>query len=150
MTNAEEETLDPSDWADVEALSQRVVGDAVGYLRDIRLRPAWREMPGEVRGFFSAPLPRQPMPLDQVYRDVAENLMPYPMGNIHPRFWGWYMGAGVQWRNVLPQWDLGVDGRYYDKLSRNRIQPGDPVAVIDRPRLHFDVEGVTVYLSRHF
>ncbi len=64
--------------------------------------------------------------------------------------YGWYMGAGVQWRNVLPQWDLGVDGRYYDKLSRNRIQPGDPVAVIDRPRLHFDVEGVTVYLSRHF
>jgi hypothetical protein len=60
------------------------------------------------------------------------------------------MGAGVQWRNILPQWDLGVDGRYYDKLSRNRIQPGDPVAVIDRPRLHFDVEGVTVYLSRHF
>lgn len=64
--------------------------------------------------------------------------------------YGWYMGAGVQWRNILPQWDLGLDGRYYDKLSRNRIQPGDPVAVIDRPRLHFDVEGVTVYLSRHF
>lgn len=64
--------------------------------------------------------------------------------------YGWYMGAGVQWRNILPQWDLGLDGRYYDKLSRNRIEPGDPVAVIDRPRLHFDVEGVTLYLSRHF
>jgi hypothetical protein len=64
--------------------------------------------------------------------------------------YGWYMGAGVQWRNVLSRWDLGFDARYYDKLSRNRIAPGDPVAVIDRPRLHFDVESMTLYLSRHF
>lgn len=64
--------------------------------------------------------------------------------------YGWYMGAGLQWRDLLPQWDVGVDARYYDKLSRNRVAPGDPVPVIDRPRIHFDVEGFTVYLSRHF
>lgn len=94
MSDAEQETLDPSDWTDLEALSQRVVGDAMDHLRDIRSRPVWQEVPSEVRDFFSEPLPRQPMPLDQVYLDVAENLMPYPLGNIHPRFWGWYMGAG--------------------------------------------------------
>ncbi|UVK42786.1 aspartate aminotransferase family protein [Mesorhizobium sp. AR07] len=88
-----EETLDPSDWADVQALSHRIVDDAVGYLSDVRDRPVWREMPGEVREFFTAPLPRSPSPLAAVYGDVARNLMSYPMGNTHPRFWSWYMGS---------------------------------------------------------
>jgi aromatic-L-amino-acid decarboxylase len=88
-----EETLDPSDWTDVRALSHRIVDDAVAYLRDVRERPVWQEMPGEVREFFTAPLPRSPAPLADVYGEVARNVMPYPMGNIHPRFWSWYMGS---------------------------------------------------------
>lgn len=88
-----EETLDPADWMDVEDLSHRIMDDAIAYLRGVRDRPVWREMPPEVRAFFEAPLPRTPMPLSAVYREVAENLMPYPMGNVHPRFWSWYMGS---------------------------------------------------------
>lgn len=88
-----EETLDPADWTDVEALSHRIMDDAIAYLRGVRDRPVWREMPPEVRAFFEAPLPRAPMPLSAVYREVAEKLMPYPMGNVHPRFWSWYMGS---------------------------------------------------------
>lgn len=88
-----EETLDPLDWADMQALSHRIVDDAVGYLRDVRDRPVWREMPGEVRAFFDAPLPRSPAPIAEIYGDVARNVMAYPMGNIHPRFWSWYMGS---------------------------------------------------------
>ena len=53
----------------------------------------WQEMPAEVRATFARSLPRYPTPLDEVYRQVSENLMPYPMGNIHPRFWSWYMGS---------------------------------------------------------
>ncbi|MDX8457657.1 pyridoxal phosphate-dependent decarboxylase family protein [Mesorhizobium humile] len=92
-TIATEETLDPRDWADMQALSRRIVDDAIGYLKDVRDRPPWREMPAEVRAFFSAPLPRGPAPLADVYGDVARNVMAYPMGNIHPRFWSWYMGS---------------------------------------------------------
>ena len=88
-----EETLDPADWTDVEGLSHRIMDDAIAYLRGVRDRPVWREMPPEVRAFFDAPLPRAPMPLSAVYREVAEKLMPYPMGNVHPRFWSWYMGS---------------------------------------------------------
>lgn len=88
-----EETLDPMDWRDVGALAHRMVDDSIGYLRDVRERPAWQEMPKEVKATFDAPLPRSPTPLDDVYRQVTETLMPYPMGNIHPRFWSWYMGS---------------------------------------------------------
>lgn len=92
-TTVMEETLDPPDWTDVQALSHRVVDDAIGYLRDVRDRPVWREMPNEVRAFFAAPLPREPTSIADVYGDVGRNVMAYPMGNVHPRFWSWYMGS---------------------------------------------------------
>jgi aromatic-L-amino-acid decarboxylase len=89
-----EETLDPSDWAELQALSHRIVDDSIGYLRNVRERPVWQDMPVEVRAFFETGLPRSPAPLARIYQEVAENVMPYPMGNIHPRFWSWYMGSG--------------------------------------------------------
>ncbi|KQU79906.1 amino acid decarboxylase [Mesorhizobium sp. Root102] len=88
-----EETLDPLDWADVQALSHQVIDDAVDYLRDVGDRPVWREMPADVREVFAAPLPRSPAPLAAVYGEVSRTVMSYPMGNIHPRFWSWYMGS---------------------------------------------------------
>jgi glutamate/tyrosine decarboxylase-like PLP-dependent enzyme len=88
-----EETLDPDDWSDAEALSHRIIDDAVDYLRTVRERPVWRDVPADVKAFFASPLPRSPSPLSEVYREVTENVMSYPMGNVHPRFWAWYMGS---------------------------------------------------------
>jgi aromatic-L-amino-acid/L-tryptophan decarboxylase len=88
-----EETLDPDDWGAALELTHQIVEDSVRYLRDVRERPVWRDMPADARSFFSAPLPREPEPLSDIYREVAENVMPYPMGNVHPRFWSWYMGS---------------------------------------------------------
>ncbi len=93
-TARREETLDPEDWATLKALSHRIVDDSVAYLRDIHERPSWRPMPEDAKAFFTGPMPRKPQELDRIYRDVTEKLMPYPMGNNHPRFWSWYMGAG--------------------------------------------------------
>jgi aromatic-L-amino-acid/L-tryptophan decarboxylase len=88
-----EETLDPEDWADAQAVAHRAVDDAIAYLRDIRDRPVWQDMPSEIRRTFEAHLPRSPTPLSEVYGEISETVMPYPMGNIHPRFWAWYMGS---------------------------------------------------------
>ncbi|TIT86980.1 MAG: amino acid decarboxylase, partial [Mesorhizobium sp.] len=88
-----DETLDPPDWSDMQALSHRIIDDAVAYLKNVRDRPVWREMPADVRSFFSAPVPHEPASIADVYDDVARNVMAYPMGNIHPRFWSWYMGS---------------------------------------------------------
>jgi glutamate/tyrosine decarboxylase-like PLP-dependent enzyme len=88
-----EETLDPADWSEVTALSHRIVEDSVGYLRDIRERPAWREMPDDVRSKFESSLPTTATPIGEVYQEVVDNIMAYPMGNVHPTFWGWYMGS---------------------------------------------------------
>jgi glutamate/tyrosine decarboxylase-like PLP-dependent enzyme len=50
-------------------------------------------MPEEVRARLQTDMPENPAPLDEVYREYRENVAAYPMGNVHPRFWGWYMGA---------------------------------------------------------
>lgn len=91
---AVEETLDPADWDAARDLVTRVAAEAVDYLRDIRSRPVWRDMPLEIRDRFTTPLPHGPTPLAEVVQAVFDTAMAYPMGNVHPRFWSWYMGAG--------------------------------------------------------
>ncbi|MFZ0767223.1 MAG: pyridoxal-dependent decarboxylase [Bradyrhizobium sp.] len=88
-----EETLDPEDWSDAQTVARQAVDDAIAYLRDIRDRPVWQNMPDKIRRTFQASLPHSPTPLSDVYREVAATVMSYPMGNIHPRFWAWYMGS---------------------------------------------------------
>lgn len=88
-----EETLDPESWDDLRKLSRQIIDEAIDYTRDVRERPLWQDMPKEVRDVFSTPLPQNPSDLNEVYNLLCENMMPYPMGNIHPRFWMWYMGS---------------------------------------------------------
>ena len=90
-----QETLDPADWDATRTLAHRMVDDAIDRLRDVRDRPVWQEMPPAVRAAYDAKAPQDPQPLEQVYSEISDRLMPYSMGNIHPRFWMWYMGAGT-------------------------------------------------------
>ncbi len=91
----EEETLDPEDWASARALGYRMIDDMVDYLKTLRERPAWQHAPDEIKAHFSSPLPLDPQPPEKVYEEFLEYVLPYPIGNIHPRFWGWVMGTGT-------------------------------------------------------
>jgi glutamate/tyrosine decarboxylase-like PLP-dependent enzyme len=90
-----ERSLDPADWETFRRLARRMVDDAVDYLRDVRDRPVWQPVPSEVRARLSGPPPREGQPLEQVYADFRRDVLPYPVGNIHPRFWGWVNGTGT-------------------------------------------------------
>jgi aromatic-L-amino-acid decarboxylase len=103
------ETLDPADWEQARVLAHRVVEDAIDHLRGVRERPVWQAMPDRVRAAFSTPLPQEPEPLARICDDVATKLMAHPMGNIHPRFWMWYMGAG-NLTGALADFLAAVDG----------------------------------------
>lgn len=89
------ETLDPADWASMRALAHRMVDDAITYLETVRERPVWQPVPDKVAARFTAPAPLKPAGADAVYQEFLESVFPYPMGNIHPRFWAWYMGNGT-------------------------------------------------------
>ncbi len=88
-------TLDPNDWERLRAVAHRAVDDSIDYLRDVRERKVWRPIPSEVETFLARPLPQDPTPLEHVYEDFQKHVFPYPMGNIHPRFWGWVIGSGT-------------------------------------------------------
>ncbi|WP_343079389.1 pyridoxal phosphate-dependent decarboxylase family protein [Ostreiculturibacter nitratireducens] len=109
MENRPEETLDPDDWSLVRDVAHEIVDDAVRHVSGVRDRRVWQEMPEAVRGSFRAPLPVEPTSLGDVYREFRETVLRYPMGNIHPRFWGWYMGAG-NFTGALGDFLAAIDG----------------------------------------
>ena len=104
-----EKTLDPADWSSLRALAQRIVDDAADHLEGVRERPLWQNPPSDVRAGFAAALPRERQPLETVHDEITRSLMPYPMGNIHPRFWMWYMGAG-SYGGALGAFLAAIDG----------------------------------------
>lgn len=89
------ETLDPENWDEMRALAHRMVDDAITYLETVRERPVWQPVPDEIAARFEESAPRVPGGAEAAYQEFSETILPYPMGNIHPRFWGWYMGAGT-------------------------------------------------------
>lgn len=89
-----EETLDPGDWSALRALGHQMLDDALDTLQTVRQRPVWQPVSPASRQYLRQPLPRQPQELDAVYSEFCEHILSQPMGNIHPRFWGWVIGTG--------------------------------------------------------
>lgn len=90
-----ESTLDPEDWSEFAALAHRAVDDAVDFLRSVRERPVWQPVSGDATRALSEPVPFSGQGIERAYADFSENVMPFPIGNIHPRFWGLVMGSGA-------------------------------------------------------
>jgi len=88
-------SLDPKDWEGFRAIGHQMLDDMVDYIRTVRERPVWQSPPPNVRRALESGLPRIPSSIEDVYEVFKENILPYPTGNIHPRFWGWVMGNGT-------------------------------------------------------
>lgn len=90
-----EESLDPGNWEEVRALARLMVDEMIEHHRTLRNRPVWQPLPHDLPKEFQQPLPHAPRPLGDVYTEFKEKVLPYPTGNVHPRFWGWVMGNGT-------------------------------------------------------
>lgn len=62
--------------------------------------------------------------------------------------YSFYYGAGLQWRDVLPHLDAGVEARYYDSVARDRLLPSDPHTKL--PDSFYDIWGAVFSLTYHF
>jgi glutamate/tyrosine decarboxylase-like PLP-dependent enzyme len=89
------ESLDPQDWEALRQLAHRAIDDGFDYLQHVRDRPVWQPVPESVVARLRGPAPREPEGAEHAYAEFRELVMPYPMGNIHPRFWSWFMGNGT-------------------------------------------------------
>jgi glutamate/tyrosine decarboxylase-like PLP-dependent enzyme len=92
-----QETLDPEDWPRLRALAHRAVDDALDYLQQAQAGqgPVWQPTPPQVAAHFHEPLPRAPQGAEAAYQNFRDWIMPWQMGNTHPRFWSWFMGNGT-------------------------------------------------------
>jgi aromatic-L-amino-acid/L-tryptophan decarboxylase len=100
-----EETLDPQDWQAMRELGHRMLDDMLDHLQDIRQQPVWQHAPDQVKAHFRTAMPNDPQPVEDVYQEFLDFIRPYPIGNNHPRFWGWLFGTGT------------VMGAYADMLA---------------------------------
>jgi aromatic-L-amino-acid decarboxylase len=113
------ETLDPKDWEEMRALAHQMMDDAIDWLKSAAERPVWQAVPEEVQQHLKAPAPQLPSKPADVYQEFKHDILPYPLGNTHPRFWSWYMGSGTF---------MGALGDFFCSLMNPNVGGGNHVA----------------------
>jgi hypothetical protein len=64
--------------------------------------------------------------------------------------YGIYTGAGVQWRDAFPKYDIGLEYRFADKIARDNLLPDDPPSEGSRDDAFYDASLLTLYVSRRW
>lgn len=93
-TFAPELTLDPCDWNAFRAQAHRLLDAAVDRMERYREGPVWTPLPLELQADYQVPLPSTGMGPEATQAHM-EALLPYGVGNTHPRFFGWVHGSGT-------------------------------------------------------
>ena len=104
-----EESLDPADWDTLKALGHQMVDDMMDYFATLPDRPVWQPMPDEVKARFQQPLPHEAQGAESAYEEFQRDVLPYVIGNPHPRFWAWVMGNGTPLAMLAEMLAAGVN-----------------------------------------
>ena len=90
-----EASLDPADWTQFRALCHEMLDEALDHVRRVRERPVWVPLPEAAKSALTEPLPLEPQGAAAVCDDFRRHVLPYGVGNLHPRFFGWVHGGGT-------------------------------------------------------
>jgi len=86
--------LDPEDWASARVQAHRMLDDMLDHMQGVREGPVWRPMSDAARAAFAGPMPWAGEGLEAAHADFMDQVLPYAVGNTHPRFMGWVHGGG--------------------------------------------------------
>lgn len=89
------ETLDPDDWESLRRLGHAMVDDLVRWHRGIHSTSAWRPMPEDSRRRLGIEFPANGLGAQEAFECFLRDIRPFPLGNVHPRAWGWVNGTGT-------------------------------------------------------
>ena len=88
-------SLDPPSFEAFRKEAHAMLDSMIDHLEQTPSGPVWRPMPPEVRGAFAAPVPWSETPFTDVHAEFQRLVLPYSVGNTHPRFLGWVHGGGT-------------------------------------------------------
>ena len=91
---AQEQSLDPDDWEVFRAQAHRMLDAAIDKMQNNREGRVWTAFPPELKANYKKPLPRQGLGAEATQAHM-QTLLPYGVGNTHPRFFGWVHGSGT-------------------------------------------------------
>lgn len=89
-----EYTLDPDDWDQFRAQAHRMLDAAIHKMERAREGRVWTPLPDEQKPQWQTALPTAGHGLAATQERI-EALLPYGVGNTHPRFFGWVHGSGT-------------------------------------------------------
>ena len=87
-------SLDPADWQEFRALAHKMVDAAVDKMEKAREGRVWTEFPKAMKASLQSGLPSKGLGPAATQQRI-EALLPYGVGNTHPRFFGWVHGSGT-------------------------------------------------------
>ncbi|MCK7523480.1 MAG: hypothetical protein MZV64_40415 [Ignavibacteriales bacterium] len=105
----------------LKSLAHQMIEDSFNYIQTIEERPVWQQYPAEVRNHFSSKAPLEPDSIENAYKEFVDKILPYPMGNIHPRFWSMVMGNGTV---------QGALAEFLASIMNSNLGGGNHVAVL--------------------
>ena len=87
------DTLDPESWPEFRQNAHKMLEAALDKMQAASHGPVWQPLPDQIKQQLQMPLPRQGAGSRAMQQQI-EALLPYGVGNTHPRFFGWVHGAG--------------------------------------------------------
>ncbi len=86
-------SLDPTDWTAFRIQAHKMLDDMLDYTEGLNARDVWQPMPDDVQAHLRSSLTEKN--LVETHADFMQNILPYAVGNAHPRFVGWVHGGGT-------------------------------------------------------
>ena len=86
-------TLDPANWDVFRNDAHRLLDAAIDQMQAAPEGRVWTPLPDVMKSDLDHPLPNDPSSTADIANKLTA-LLPYGVGNTHPRFFGWVHGAG--------------------------------------------------------
>jgi len=95
-------SMEPKDKAAFRAEAHAALDAALDHLEGRSDAPVWKAMPIAAQAVFQAPLPQKGQEHAVLDGIIRTSLLPYDVGNTHPRFFGWVHGSGTA-QGIIPE-----------------------------------------------